>query len=491
MTAMRNLLNGLMALALILAMDVAAPAPAMAAPDARIDALIRPCFGVLTTPDIANRCKGTTHRRRGYGYGGRMPAYPSTYIDCAYAWPGQISDTIERSWNGATITLTSSNGRACQEAVVINRPVRIIGDPGAPVRFAQPLLVAPPGMPCLRLAPSIWVTLQDLTIGQAEGAEAPCILGQTDELNLYNTSVAYSGAGGAIALAGDSKLTLIDSRIVSRSQAAAVTTRGRLKISNVTIGAAVIGLKATPSDDVKIDGLDLVRLDDWTGSQRSAASAGLVLTDIGPSQLIEISGLDINGFSRGAYVSGSGEVNLRSPSISGADWALLVEGPTTRVSKALFSAGEVGLYAAAGTTYISQARIQGVMRSGIFAERGAQVRSVDNTVFAAKEGCAALKSGFFEGALTCRPWFEAPELGGGAGQSPLPTFDGFQAVLDGEMEARATPTFKGGPPSAPTSYNRPAGPGPVAAPLPGARPYSTTGPQGPTSRGASQGGSPK
>ncbi|MCI3133702.1 hypothetical protein [Phenylobacterium aquaticum] len=488
MTLMRNLLNGLIALALILAADIVAPAPALAAPDARVDAVIRPCFGLLTNPDI--RCKGTTHRRKpGYGYGNTRSYYPSTYIDCAYAWPGQISDTIERSWNGATITLTSSNGRACEEAVVVNRPVRIVGDARAPLSFARPLLIAPPGQPCLRLAPAIWVTLQDLTIGQAEGAEAPCILGQTDELNLYNTSLAYSGAGGAIALAGDSKLTLADSRIVSRSQAPAVTTRGRLKINHVTIGAAVIGLKATPTDDVKIDDLELVRLDDWTGSQRSAASAGLVLTEVGASQLIEVSGLDINGFSRGAYVSGAGEVNLRSPSITGADWALLVEGPTTRVSKALLSADEVGVYAAAGTTYVSQARIQGVMRSGIFAERGAQVRSVDNTVFAAKDGCAALKSGFFEGALTCRPWFEAPELGGGHTRTTLPTFDSFQAVLDSEQEALATPSFKGGPPSAPAAY-APAGRPSVAAPLPGAGPYSNGG-AAPNSRGASQGGSPK
>lgn len=487
MTAMRNLLNGLMALALLVAVDVSAPIQAFAAPDARIDALIRPCFGVLTTPDISNRCKTTHHRRRASGYG--YQRYPSTYVDCAYAWPGQISDTIARTWDGATITLTSSNGRACEEAVVVNRSVRIIGDSRAPLSFARPLLIAPPGQPCLRLAPAISVTLQSLTIGQADGGEAPCILGQTDELNLYNTSLAYSGAGGAISLAGESKLALIDTRILSRSQAAAVTTRGRLKISNVTIGAAVVGLKATPTADVKIDDLELVRLDDWTGSQRSAASAGLVLADIGASQLIEISGLDINGFSRGAYVSGAGEVNLRSPSITGADWALLVEGPTTRVSKALLSAGEVGVYAAAGVSYVSQARIQGVMRSGIFAERGAQVRSVDNTVFAAKDGCAALKSGFFDGALTCRPWFEAPELGGGESRTSLPTFDGFQAMLDSEQEARATPSFKGGAPSGPTSY-APVGRPSVAAPLPGAPPYSTGG-SPPNARGASQGGSPK
>ena len=456
MTVFRQVLNAALALSLVFAAGLAVPAPAQAAADARVDALIRPCFGVLTDPNISTRCKPTKRR----GGGGGLPPIrkPSTFIDCAFAGPGQISDAIARSYDGVTITLTSSNGRACEESVVINRPARIVGDMRGPLRFDRPLLVAPAGAPCIRIAPSVWVSLENLTIAQYQGSSAPCILGQSDDLTLGNVNLAYSGSGGGIVLPGDSRLTLADTRIVARSQEAAVAMRGRLRISNVTIGAAVVGLKAAPTEDAQIDGLELVRLDDWTGSRRSAASAGLVLADIARDDLIEIRGLDVTGFSRGAYVAGSGEVSFTSPVVRSADWALLVEGPSTRIARAQLSAGEVGVYAAAGTVFVAGANIQGVMRSGIFAERGAQVRGVDNIVYASKDGCSALKTGFFDGALTCRNWYEAPELGGVKGEPSLPTFDSFRAVLDDEQSVRAT-QLQGGPP--------PQGGG-VAAPLPGA-----------------------
>lgn len=472
----RPLLNAFLALSLVFAAGLAAPAPALAAADARVDALIRPCFGVLTDPTLSTRCKPA--KRKGGGGGPPPLRPPPTFIDCAYARPGQISDAIARNFDGVTITLTSSNGRACEESVVINRPARIVGDLRGPVRFDRPLLKAPPGAPCIRIAPSVWVSLENLTIAQYEGGSAPCILGQSDELTLGNVNLAYSGSGGGVVLPGDSRLTLADSRIVARSQEAAVAVRGRLRISNSTIGAAVVGLKAAPTEDAQIDGLELVRLDDWTGSRRSAASAGLVLADIAANDLIEIRGLEVTGFSRGAYVAGAGEVAFTAPVVRSADWALLVEGPSTRIARAQLSAAEVGVYAAAGTTYVAGANIQGVMRSGIFAERGAQVRGVDNVVYASKDGCAALKTGFFDGALTCRNWYEAPELGGVKGQPSLPTFDSFRAVLDDEQNVRAT-QLQGGP-------DPQGGPG-IAAPLPGApvRP-SNSGPS--SSSGVSPGG---
>jgi len=100
------------------------------------------------------------------------------------------------------------------------------------------------------------------------------------------------------------------------------------------------------------------------------------------------------------------------------------------------------------------------MRSGIYAERGAQVRSVDNVVYAAKSGCAALKTGFFEGALTCRPWFEAAALGGSAEDPTLPTYDSLRSSLDQDADeaaaaARTPPPLAGGPAAKPTP---PAGP---------------------------------
>ncbi len=455
----RTLMAGLVAAAFgLLAIGLFGASPAQAFPDAQIDAQIRPCFGGLTDPTIGTRCRAKPRSHRSTEPKPLKP--PPTYIDCAYARPGEISQAIAGNYDGVTITLTSTTGQACRESVAINRPARIEADPNVMLRFGQPLLVAPSGQPCLRLAPRIWVAIRGLSIGQAEGERAPCIQGQDVDLTVIESDIAYSGDGSAITLVGDSRLNLVGSQIVSRSLEPAVVLQGRLKLDTVTIGAAVAGLKVTTTEDSSMRNLTLVRLDDWTGSRRSASSAGLVVADVGANQLIDIQGLAVTGFSRGVYVSGAGEINLRSPRINGADWALIVEGPSTRVSQASLQAGEVGLYAASGTTFISRSEIKGVMRSGIYAERGAQVRSVDNVVYAAKSGCAALKTGFFEGALTCRPWFEAAALGGSAEDPTLPTYDSLRSSLDQDADEAASaanepPPLAGGPAAKSTP---PAGP---------------------------------
>lgn len=470
MNALRLFLAGLTTALVSAATLALTPSAAFAAPDARIDAQIRPCFGVLTDPATAQRCKPA--KRRGPGGPGRPPPIKTT-IDCAMAPPGVISDTIAKAWDGVTITLKSSTGQPCREAVVINRPARLVGDYSRAPTFAQPLLVAPGNMPCIRAAPGIWFDIENIAIVQPEGGSAPCIVGQSATLAVVNSLIGYSGAGGAISLAGVNSFVLDRSAVVSRSQEPAVAVRGQLKILNSTIASAVTGLKAGTSGDSRISRLDLVRLDDWTGSRRSAGSAGLVLTEVGASDLVEIEGLDVLGFSRGVYVAGAGEVSFRHPSVRGADWAMLVEGPEVRIVQAQLSAAEVGLYAASGTTYIAKSHIEGVMRSGIFAERGAQVRAVDTDV-GAKSPCLALKTGYFTGALTCRPWFEAPQLGGSRNDPVLPTFDSVQAIIDSER-------------SGPRADLR-GGPAIVAAPIPGAPNSANGAPKAPV---ASQGGPSK
>ncbi len=452
-------ITGLGAALMAVVLTLSMVEPAQALPDAKVDQQIRPNFGALVAPPT--RPKSRHRGPRGPGPIG--PPILMTDIDCARAWPGQISDTIARGWDGMTITLYTTNGRGCQEAVVVNRPAQIVGGWDYAPRFATPLLVAPAGRPCISLSPNIWFKLENINIDQNEGEGAPCIQGQNNTVTVVNSGIAYAGSDGAITLAGESRLTILDSQIVSRSQGPAVSMRGRLKVQRSTIGAAVVGLRATPTNDASILGLRLVRLDDWTGSRRSAASAGLVLNDIGDSQLIESRGLEVTGFSRGVYVSGAGEISFLRPTVSQADWAMLVEGPTTRIAQGDLAAQEVGVYAAAGTTFISGTKIRGVMRSGIFAERGAKVRSVDNTVFAAQQGCAALKSGYFDGALTCRPWFEAPELGGKT-EVPLPTFEGLQAQLDKIADANSPRPVAGSapPPGPPPSGTRAPAAGPLA-----------------------------
>jgi hypothetical protein len=116
-----------------------APELAAASPDAKIDQQIRPCFGLLLQPNLAHGCKVRdvrpkpcprgTIRSKGrcvvpYNRGGYV--YVSREINCDYAYPGQISDTLYRLYEGDVLTLTSTNGGACVDSLNITKAISIV-----------------------------------------------------------------------------------------------------------------------------------------------------------------------------------------------------------------------------------------------------------------------------------------------------------------------------------------------------------------------------
>jgi hypothetical protein len=406
---------------------VAAPDAAFASPDAKIDQQIRPCFGLLIQPNLSRGCANEYRPRpkpcaRGYyrvrgrcvagGGGGYRPGgggYVPREINCDYAYPGQVNDTLSRLYDGDTLTLTSTNGGACVESLNITQSVTIVVRDYTP-SADRPILVAPAGQPCVKIASGVsYVVIEGVGFEATRAGEASCITGRATELALKGVTVRYDGAGSAV-LVEDSRIELADVAFIGRTRKPVVRATGVIMASNVEVAATAIGINFETSGDSRMKDVRVTRLGDWTGSERTRNSAGFVLSGMNREQLVHIDGLYVDGFSRGIYISGGDETTLLRPVVRDSDWAVLLEDSDLRVLDGQLEAVDVGLYADSGTLYAADNKIVGVMRAGLYAEKGAQIRARDNRVFARPGGCEALVTGYFDGALTCRPWFEAPEI---------------------------------------------------------------------------------
>ncbi|MDI1364442.1 MAG: hypothetical protein PSX79_06160 [bacterium] len=399
---------------------IAAPQMALASPDAKIDQQIRPCFGLLIEPNLSRGCRvhykkphyqpcpRGSYRVRGrceYGNGG----YVQREINCDYAYPGQISDTLARLYDGDVLTLTSTQGGACVDSLNITQSVTIVVRNYTP-SLNRPILVAPAGQPCIRIAPGVrYVVLEGLGIEAQRAGDASCITGRATELALKGVTVRYDGEGSAMDVQ-ESHVELQDAVFIGRTRQPVLKATGEIMASNVEVAATAIGAAFETSGDSRMKDVRIVRLGDWTGSSRTRNSAGFVIAGMNRQQLVQIDGLYVDGFSRGVYVGGGDETVLQRPVVRDSDWAVVLENANLQIRDGDLEAHDVGIYAASGVVFASNNRIHRVMRSGIYADAGGQVRSVDNRVFARPGGCEALVKGHFNGELTCRPWFEAPEV---------------------------------------------------------------------------------
>jgi len=416
MTSLRPLVAVLAVWALAVSGLMLGAAPAVAgSPDAKIDQQIRPCFGLLLEPNLSDGCriKKKPHRKYkprygtgyGYGQGGRY----RTSVDCDRSYPGEVSEVLERLYDGDTLTLRSRDGGACVDSLNITRSVTIVVDGYVPSR-GRPILVAPTDQPCIRIAPGVaYVVIEGLGIEALRAGSASCITGRATELALKNVVVRYDGDGSALDLS-DSRLEAASTTFIGRTRQAVVKATGTVMVDNVEVAATALGAAFEAGDDSRIRDLRVIRLGDWTGSSRSRNSAGFVLAGMNRSQLVQIDGLYVDGFSRGIYVGGGDETTLLRPVVRDSDWAVVLENADLRVLDGKLEATDVGIYAGSGTVYASNNAIAGVMRAGLFADNGAQVRARDNRVYAKPGGCDALITGYFDGKLTCQPWFEGPEL---------------------------------------------------------------------------------
>jgi hypothetical protein len=453
-----------------LALGVAPQVAAAGSPDAKIDQQIRPCFGLLLEPNLSRGCE-TKHYRKpkprhghgsGYGYGRAGGRYQA-FVDCDRAYPGQVSDALERLYEGGTLTLRSRGGGACVDSLNITRSVTIEVDGYVPSR-GRPILAAVIDQPCIRIAPGVsYVVIEGVGIEALRAGSNSCITGRATELALKDVVIRYDGEGSALDL-GDSRLEIANTTFIGRTRQAVVKATGTVMADNVEVAATAIGAAFEAGDDSRIRDMRIIRLGDWTGSSRSRNSAGFVLAGMNRSQLVQIEGLYVDGFSRGIYVGGGDETTLLRPVVRDSDWAVVLENADLRVLEGKLEATDVGVYAGSGTVYAADNAIAGVMRAGLFADNGAKVRARDNRVYAKSGGCEALITGYFDGKLTCQPWFEGPELFRTPRDRARQDFDGYwpSAIVTASV---AAPTLAGGPVDPALASAAAGGPvGPYAGP---------------------------
>ena len=415
-------LSRFLALVAMVALGLAAaPDIALASPDAKIDQQIRPCFGLLLEPNLSKGCRtayrakprpcprGAIKIRGRCTVPQRPPAPVPREINCDIAYPGQVNETLARLYDGDLLTLTSREGGACVESLNITQAVTIVVRDYTP-GLGRPILVAPAGQPCIRIAPGVaYVVLEGLGIEALRAGQASCITGRATELALKGVTIRYDGDGSAVDVS-ESRVELADVVLIGRTRQPVLRATGQIMASNVEVAATAIGAAFETSGDSRLKDIRISRLGDWTGSGRTRNSAGFVLAGMNRQQLVQIDSLYVDGFSRGIYVGGGDETTLLRPMVRDSDWAVVLENANLRVLDGELEATDVGIYAGSGTVYAADNKIVGVMRAGLYADAGAQVRARDNRVFARPGGCEALVTGHFNDTLTCRPWFEAPEI---------------------------------------------------------------------------------
>jgi hypothetical protein len=434
MADVRRLVSVLMA-SLLAALTLAAPVAVKAFPAAPTEAETRPCFELLPDPAISRHC--WRHWRRGYGYEDGW----GYRIVCQYARPGAVSWALEHLPPGARLILVGG-ARPCRDTLHITRPIEIIGEPGwlngARVPTLQPL----EGRPCIVIEPGRGpVVLKNLLI-QSEHGEESCIIQRGRELTLDGTWIRYDGRRSALQVE-NGRLTARGAVIAARTEQPAVLASGGVEMEATSILATTVGLVVHPTEDSRLRGVNIERLDDWSGSERVTASVGLAFDSAGTGRLNQVEGSKVEGFSRGVYADGGQEVALQNLVIRDSEYGVLSDGSRLRVNGSEIEAVDAGVYAAAGEAWAGNNRIFGVRRAGLFVEKGkARLMARDNLVFADKDGCQALAvEGLDPDAQSCRPWFEAPEFYRTGRVSGRPAFDDVWPDARGSVSTLPGPGF--------------------------------------------------
>jgi Right handed beta helix region len=424
--------------AILAAIALAIPGAVKAFPAAPLEADTRPCFELLPDPAISRHC---FHHYRYYGRGGYHDGW-GYRIACDRAGPRTLQWALDRVPPGGVLFLIGGV-HACRGTLDIRKSVTIVGQPGWQGSARVPTLEPDEGQPCIRIRPQVeQVTLVGLLIQSRHGDKSSCIEQFNRELTLDGTWIRYDGDASAIDTT-NGRLILRRSVIAGRTQAAAVYLHaGGLEVESSSVLATTIGVRAKATEDMRIRGLNLERLDDWTGTERVKASVGIGLDSAGTGRLVDIQNSIVEGFSRGVYADPGQEVAIQSLIVRDSEYGVLSAGARLRINGSEIEAIDAGVYAAAGEAWATGNRIIGVRRAGVYVEKGAHLKARDNIVFADKDGCQALAvEGLDPDSQSCRPWFEAPEFYRTGRASGRAAFDDVWPDTQGALTVQSGPGF--------------------------------------------------
>jgi hypothetical protein len=401
---------------------------AYASPEAGIDALIRPRFGVLLDPPLHRHHYDRPHDRYGYGSGGGYgygygygkggygnggygnggggysQGYPqglsgweqTETVDCGdpNAGPSPLNDALYRLADHGTLYIRG-NSQACHESLYITRPVIIAGEPASAFLSrpaAGPASISPPdGQPCLTIQAGVAeVEIRDLTLLDRNGGSHACIEAWDSAVALVRTEIRYGGNGSAIYLSGGTLLAR-GLGVSSSSYDPAIVAEGvMVDIQGAMINAASAGIELTPTSGgtAKLEHVSIVA--DPGGSSGAAAEYGLIARPArgGPSS-IEIEESRVSGFDTGLMFQQGSTARVSQVKITHARIAIVSEATRLDVSNSILGATRSGAYVIRGHARFTNNRIFGFSGLPIDVEPGAEVEPrpwIDNLIYPAA-GC--------------------------------------------------------------------------------------------------------
>lgn len=391
----------------LLAGVLVAPSATTAYPDAKVESVLRPCFGVLTEPDIRD-CKRGKSKGDRRGDGGDSSA---VHVWCDKNPSGRpIAAALKRVRPGGKIVIHARD-RACEESVEITKSVWLEGDSGA-ARVSGVSLVAPAGRPCIRIAPGVRdVKISGLTIDGSRSGASSCVEAADTDLLLVNVAVRYEGEGSAVDVKRGRLRMGGDFDVRARSVQAAVKSDGALlDIDGGAVRGTVAGLDVTPGPGVNsVRNLRMRGMEDWFDRVESERSTGVVVRGDGEG-VVEFRDTAICGYRTGLWAERGSVVGFFGKKICRAEIGIVSDGARMRIQGAEIGATDTGIYADYGVAELYGNRIYGVTRAAVFTDKQAQVWSEGNQVHPYGRKCSELDGGFLRSGLLCKPYDELPSF---------------------------------------------------------------------------------
>ena len=372
---------------------------------ARVNGYMKPCFGMLLDAQLRT-CGVQRHYRESgylYGYYGRG-RYDAT-IDCDRSPRGYVEEVVKHIRPGGVLFLKAHN-RSCIASLDVQHSLTIVGQGYGAQQI--PVLVAPDGQPCIRIAPTAeHVIIKDAYISSPRGEQSACIDSANAELTVQNSEIRYQGDASAINVAGGRFNLIETSHIVAKTRTSAINVRfATFFAENSEVATTSSGLTAVLSGDSQIQGVLFQQLADWRGFERGEESTGLDIKLDSADSILSMNDLKVQYFTSGVELHGAGEALLSHSYVTQSDHGITASLNRVRLLENTIIASEIGINIEHGTGYIGNNSIAKVRTAGILAGTDGQLRMVDNRVDPDAGGCPNLQWGNVEPSQrVCTPWY--------------------------------------------------------------------------------------
>lgn len=347
-----------------LASMLAAPQAAQAYPAARVDAQIRPNFGVLLQPPLRRPYKPHYHGKPDYRPHHGRPEKPwgrdAFTVNCDDKGPdSSIARALYHLRPGGTLYLRAKSG-VCREAIFIDKPVTIVAQEGS--FFDGPSgavkIIPPAGGPCVLLTQGVKrVEIRGVQFEQRNAGRSACIEAANAELALVDVRVDYAGDASAVFATGG-KLIMRRSVIAAWTyDAALLADNAVVDLEQVTVASETRGVDITlPTDGGRIDDTAIVNI----AAEPPSGEVGLtVRQDRSGGGPLTLTRSAIQGFRTSVYVDRNAELQIDYSFIDRSYYGVVSNyGKVSLLRSAIF-AQETGAYFAGGTAVIHHGRFAG------------------------------------------------------------------------------------------------------------------------------------